>query len=107
MPDTTPAGVGPVPANTGGSCAVAAVVEETMAAVAALVPAENTAAVVVVAVDAIDGVGDAGRGTASAATRPAPIVPVRAASETAAEAEVRVSFPDALPDPADDQGARR
>src|SRR6478752_7589663 len=39
---------------------------------------------------------DAGRGTASATTRSASIVPVRAASETGAEAEVRVSFPDRL-----------
>ena len=78
-----------------------------MAAVAALVPAENTAAVVVVAVDAIDGVVDAGRGTASATTRSASIVPVGPVSEAGTDAKVRVSFPDALPDPADDQGPRR
>ena len=109
MPDTTPAGVGPVPANTGGSCAVAAVVEETMAAVAALVTAENTAAVVVVGFDVSDGVVDAGRGTASATTRSASTLLVGPVPEagTAAKTDAPVSFPDALPDPADDQGPRR
>jgi hypothetical protein len=96
--------------DTGGSCAVAAVVEETMAAVAAVVTAENTAvAAVVVAVDVGDGVVDAGRGTAAATTRSASALlvgPVREA-RTDAKADAPVSFPDALPDPADDKGARR
>ena len=109
MSDTTPAGVGAAPVDTGGSCAVAAV-EEDMAAVAALVPAEDTAArLVVVAVDATDGVVDAGRRTASATTRSASTLLVGPVPEagTDAKADAPVSFPDALPDPADDQGPRR
>ena len=103
------AGLGTAPVNTGGSCAVSAVVGEDMAAVAAVVSAENTAAVVVVAVDATDGVVEAGRGTASATTRPASTVLVGPVPEagTDAKADAPVSFPDALPDPADDQGPRR
>ena len=80
-----------------------------MAAVAALVTAENTAALVVVAVDATDGVVDAGRRTASATTRSASTLLVGPVLEarTDAKADAPVSFPDALPDPADDQGPRR
>ena len=81
-----------------------------MAAVAAVVPVENTpAAVVVVGFDATDGVVDAGRGTASATTRSASTLLVGPVPEagTDAKADAPVSFPDALPDPADDQGARR
>ena len=96
MSDTTVSGVGGEP-------------EEDMAAVAALVTAENTAALVVVAVDATDGVVDADRRTASATTRPTSTLMVGPAPEagTDAKADAPVSFPDALPDPADDQGPRR
>jgi len=96
MSDTTLTGVG-------------AESEEDMGAVAALVTAENTAALVVVAVDATDGVVDAGRRTACATTRSASTLMVGPAAEagTDAKADAPVSFPDALPDPADDQGPRR
>jgi len=80
-----------------------------MAAVAAPVMAEDTAAVVVVAVDATDGVVDAGRRTASATTRPTSTLLVGPFLEARvdAKADAPVSFPDALPGPADDQGPRR
>ncbi len=82
-----------------------------MAAVAAVVPVEDsiTAAVVVVGFVATDGVVDAGGCTASAATLWASALLVGPVPEAAtdAKADAPVSFPDALPDPADDQGARR
>ena len=96
MSDTTLTGVG-------------AASEEDTAAVAALVTAENTAALVVVAVDATDGVVDAGRRTASATTRSPSTLLVGPVPEagTDAKADAPESFPDALPDPADDQRPRR
>ena len=111
MSDTTSAGVGTVPVNAGGCCAIAAPPVEEIAVVAAVVPVEDsvTAAVVVVGFVATDGVVDAGGCTASAATLSASTLLVGPVPEagTDAKADVRVSFPDALPDPADDQGVRR
>ena len=96
MSDTTLAGVGAEP-------------EEDLGAVAALVTAENTAALVVVAAEATDGVVDADRRTPCATTRSASTLMVGPApgAGTDAKADAPVSFPDALPDPADDHGPRR
>jgi len=82
------------------------------AAVAAVLPVEEgttVAAVSVVAVDATDGVGEAGGCTASASTRLASTLLVGPVPEagTDAKADAPVSFPDALPDPADDEETRR
>jgi hypothetical protein len=108
-PDRSSAGVGAVPVDTGGSCAVAAGAEEDMAAVVAVVPVASTAAALVVAVDASDGVVDDCRGTASETTRSASTLLVGPVPEadTDAKADAPVSFPDAIPDPADDEGPRQ